>query len=141
MKNLIATLAIAAAFVGVATTASAQAAGPKTQGGQSNAQQEEKNIGDIRKDALAQLSLTEEQKKKIKQLHKSNKEKNAALKAELEKSTLSSDAKKEKQHALRKEQMKALRDLLTPDQQKKFDAYLEEETKKLRKEKKKGGDD
>jgi Spy/CpxP family protein refolding chaperone len=63
------------------------------------------------------------------------------LKAELEKSSLSAEDKKDKQQALRKEQLQALRAILTPDQQKKFDDYIASETKKLRTEKKKNKQD
>jgi Spy/CpxP family protein refolding chaperone len=132
MKNLLATLAIATVFVGVASTANAQAAGPKTQGNTSVAQEHERNRADIHRDIMAQLNLSQDQKKKIRALHKENKAKNAALKEELEKSNASDEVRKQKQLALRKDQQAALRALLTADQQKKFDDLMKEEIKKLR---------
>ena len=135
MKNLIATLAIAAVFMGVATTANAQAAGPKGQAA-TGSETAERRAMDIRKDALAQLNLTQDQKAKIRALNKANKEKNKAFKAELDASTATEDVKREKSLAHRKEQLAALRAILTPEQQQKFDAYMDAERKKARQAKK-----
>lgn len=138
MKNFIAALVVGSAVFGAAASSYAQAAGPaggQTPPAQGSEQNGDKSRADIRKEALASLNLTADQKKKIKDLHKANKAKSKQLKDDLDKSNASEEEKKNKMMDLRKQEQKDLRAILTADQVKQFEAYLKDAMKKARQNK------
>lgn len=150
MKKLI-TFIVSALMVGVmATAAMAQDAGPGGRGpggapggrgpggpggpGGDRTKMRAK-MKEIEAKVLAQLKLTDAQKTKIKNLNA----KYDKQMADLQKSTADRETKMKKMRTMMESRRKEFMAILTPEQQKKFDALMKAEMEKLRKEREKNG--
>jgi Spy/CpxP family protein refolding chaperone len=116
MKKLF-LFAIAGFFFATASNAQVRRDAPASQKVQSDTSHH------FRKNMMADLNLTADQKAQLKSLHENMKQQREAIKND---ATLTPDQKKDKMKELHKSQQEKMNSILTPDQQAKRKAFMEQ---------------